>query len=258
MSKSNLRQAHASPVAVAGCLTLLLLLACTAAAADISSSSKILCRPELSAARRQELAERLREITGWRELHFDGGGALNLGAARAAGGSQTARALLEKAAGGNNLLVIEDASDRPEVVFSRVIEGRWTSGAEGKPPAYIVQVDFADFARVKGDREALAAFNAGWGLLHEISHVVNDSADTEKAGEAGECEELVNKMRRECDLAERAEYHFHFIPGLDQSEFKTKLVRLAFERQEPSTNRKRRLWLVWDADLVGGLGRQRH
>lgn len=260
VSNSNLRcKAHASPVTVARRLCLLLLFACIPATAHIDSApSKILCRPELADTRRQELAERLREITGWRKLHFDESGVLSFGATRAAGGSPTARALLEKAAAGDNLLVIEDASDCPEVVFSRVIEGRWTSRANGEsalPPVYIAQVDFTDFSRVKGDPEALAAFNTGWALLHEISHVVNDAADTERAGETGACEELINTMRRECDLAERAEYHFHFLPGFGRSEFKTKLVRLAFEQHEPATNRKRRLWLMWDADLVGGLSR---
>ncbi|MBC7932090.1 MAG: hypothetical protein H7Z38_16145, partial [Rubrivivax sp.] len=237
----------------------LLLLACSPVAANANSApSKILCRPELADARRQELAARLREITGWRKLHFDGSGALNFGAVRTAGGSQTARELLEKAGGGNNLLIIEDASDRAEVVFSRVIEGRWTRDAEAKPRVLIVQVDFADFSRVMGDRAALAAFNVGWALLHEISHAVNDSTDTERAGETGECEALVNQMRRECGLAERAEYHYHFMPGVERNEFKTRYVRLAFEQQQPSTKRKRRLWIMWDADAVGGLARQKN
>lgn len=235
-------------------LTLAAFCAASARAAD-SAKVKILCRPELADARRQEVAARLREITDWNGLHFDTDGALRFGEAQGATGSQTARELLAKAARGHLLILLEDASGSAEVVFSRVVEGRWTKDAEAKPRVLIVQVDFSDFTRVKGDRDALASFNVGWAVLHEISHAVNDSTDTERAGEVGECETLVNQMRRECGLAERAEYHFHYMPGVERSEFKTRYVRLAFEQQQPSTNKKRRLWIMWDASVVGGLAR---
>jgi hypothetical protein len=231
---------------------------CVPRAHAASDQDKILCRPELAGARRQEVAARLREITDWSGLSFDADGALRFGEARAEGGSRTARELLAKAARGDILILLEDASASANVVFSRVVEGRWTKNAGTKPRVLIVQMDFADFARVKGDRGALASFNVGWALLHEISHAVNDSADTERAGETGECEALVNQMRRECGLAERAEYHFHYMPGLERSEFKTRYVRLAFEQHQPSTNKKRRLWIIWDADAVGGLTRQKN
>lgn len=219
------------------------------------ASPWIVCRHELSDARRREVAARLREITGWDGLQFDEGGVLRFGEGVAARfGSQTARELLERAARGGKLIVLEDASDRTEVVFSRVVPGRWTRGEEGRPPAFVVQIDFADFERVRGDREALASFNVGWALMHEVSHVVNDSVDAERPGDVGECEELVNRMRRECGLAERAEYHYRLLPGVEREEFKTRYVRLAFERQDAATSKKRRLWLIWDADAVGGLG----
>jgi hypothetical protein len=60
-------------------------------------------------------------------------------------------------------------------------------------------------------------------------------------------------MRRECGLAERAEYFCTPLPGTWHGEFKTRFVRLAFEwRAEVSI---KRYWLVWDASLVGGLDR---
>lgn len=61
-------------------------------------------------------------------------------------------------------------------------------------------------------------------MLHEINHVIHDSVDAERAGEAGECEDLINRMRRECGLAERAEYYFTLLPGTTDSSFKTGLV----------------------------------
>jgi hypothetical protein len=235
------------------CLASLALCLAPRVRAASEASPGIVCRHELRDARRREVAARLREITGRGGLQFDDGGVLRFGEGVARFGSQTARELLSKAARGGKLIVLEDASDRAEVVFSRVVPGRWTRGEEGRPPAFVVQIDFADFERVRGDREALASFNVGWAVMHEVSHVVNDSVDAERPGDVGECEELVNRMRRECGLAERAEYHYRLLPGVEREEFKTRYVRLAFERQDASTSKKRRLWLIWDADAGGGL-----
>lgn len=237
-------------------LAMLALCLAPRARAASDGSQGIVCRHELSAARRGEIAARLREITGWGGLRFDEGGSLRFGEAAARGGSQAARELLSKAARGGKLIVLEDASGSAEVVFSRVVPGRWTRGG-ARPPAFVVQIDFADFERVRGDREALAAFNVGWAVMHEVSHVVNGSADAERPGDVGECEQLINRMRRECGLAERAEYHYRLLPGVEREEFKTRYVRLAFERQDAATSKKRRLWLIWDADAVGGLDPQK-
>lgn len=232
------------------CLLLLLALCTNRAALADSSSSNILCRPNLSESRREEIARHLRGITGWTNLGFKENGELRIDG-EIDGGSQTAREFLTAAASGKHILVLEDASNRSDVVFCRVVEGRWTRDVDKKPPAFIVLVDFADFARVTGDRAALAAFNVGWGVLHEIAHVVNDSSDAESVDEVGECEEFINRMRRECGLAERAEYFYTKFPGTEHGAFSTEYVRLAFEQQQPDKNRKRRYWLVWDARAVG-------
>lgn len=221
------------------------------------SANKILCRPELGLHRRAELAEKLRLITGLRGLSFDEHGVLHLGDEQPDGGSQTARDFLTEAATGQNVIVLEDASNRQDVVFCRVVEGRWKGAAADKPPVFVVLIDFADFERLMGDKAALAAFNVGWGVLHEIEHVVHDAVDAHKLGEAGECESFINRMRRECGLAERTEYYFTLLPGTNDSDFKTKYVRIAFDLAHPGTNKKERHWLIWDAGLVGGLAEQK-
>ncbi len=93
--------------------------------------------------------------------------------------------------------------------------------------------------------------------MHEIDHVVRNSTDAERNGEAGDCENQINRMRRECGLPERANYYFSFLPATINSDFRTKFVRLPFDRNKPGTNKKTRYWLVWDASLVGGLEEQR-
>jgi hypothetical protein len=240
----------------AGCLLGLLLFCCPLPSKADQTASKILFRPELAHHRRVELIEKLRRITGWAGLDFDGDGALQINGKKSVGGSQTARELLAAANAGRNVIVIEDASGRQDVVFCRVVEGRWKTDAANKPPVFVVLVDFTDFSHVRGDKAALAAFNVGWGMLHEIEHVVNDSADPESMGEAGECETLINRMRRECGLAERAEYFFTFLPGTTDSAFMTRFVRIAFDQARPGEKKRERHWLIWDASLVGGLEEQ--
>ncbi|HVG38993.1 MAG TPA: hypothetical protein VM870_06895 [Pyrinomonadaceae bacterium] len=220
-----------------------------------ASSTNVVCRAGLSVSRRQLLTDDLRQITGWANLHFDEQGGLHRGNAAAAGGSAAARELLGSAIAGDRVIVIEDASDRDDVVFCRVVPAAWKRPKVNAPRAYVVLIDFADFSHVIGDSAARAAFNPGWSVLHEIAHAVHDVNDAEKAGdELGDCERLINAMRQECGLAERAEYWYRIYPNMESSAFPGRFVRLAFVRQPPNENKKQRYWLMWDANLVGGPG----
>src|ERR1041384_4458561 len=158
--------------------------------------SRVVLRPEVSRSHREELITRLRTITGLSSLSFDSNGALRLGD-QITGGSESARILLAEAVAGPNLIVLEDASSRADVAFCRVVRGRWTRGDANKPPAFVVLIDFTDFHQLSGDAEARAAFDVGWGLLHEIDHVVKDSEDARDPKAVGECEDHINRMRRE-------------------------------------------------------------
>jgi hypothetical protein len=214
--------------------------------------SNVVCREELSPAHREELATKLQKITGFSSLKFDREGTLRQGNSEPVGGSAIARELVASAIHGRKVVVIEDASHRSDVAFCRVIPGRWKTNAASAPPAFVVQIDFADFEQVVGDEQALEAFNVGWGFLHELDHVVNDDADATSLGETGECEAHINQMRRECNLPERADYFSTLLPLTTDSAFMNRFVRLAFEQQLPA-NKKKRYWVVWDANVVGGL-----
>ena len=246
-----------SPVARAGCLVSILLLIYPISLRAQKTGSNVICREDLAAERRNELASKLRKITGWPELKFDRSGILRLGSKEPVGGSKSARELVAKVVYASNVVVLEDASKRSEVAFCRVIPGRWKEDASGKPPAYVVQIDFADFEQVIGDERALEAFDVGWGLLHELDHIVNDSEDAASLGEAGDCEDHINQMRRECDLPQRADYFFTFFPVVPDGSFVTRLVRLAFDQEQAPASKKKRYWVVWDARLVGGLDEQK-
>ena len=60
-------------------------------------------------------------------------------------------------------------------------------------------------------------------------------------------------MRRECNLPQRAGYFYALWPLSTDSAFMTRLVRLAFDQEPPTANKKKRYWLLWDANIVGGL-----
>jgi hypothetical protein len=203
------------------------------------------------------LQSKLRKITGWSDLSFDRNGVLRVGNKVTVGGSRSARELIAEAVAGSNVVVVEDASNRSDVVFCEAIPGRWKRNAQSYPPVYVVLIDFADFERVIGDSRALSAFDVGWGFLHELDHIVNDSGDATSIKETGECEAHINRMRRECNLPVRAEYFYTVSPLSSDSSFMTKLVRLAFVEEDAVMNKERRYWLLWDANLVGGLDQEK-
>jgi hypothetical protein len=236
----------------AGCLVGISLLISTNNFGADTVRSNVFCREEISATRRGELESKLRKITGWPDLSFNSNGALHIGSQSSVGGSATARQLIAKAISGLTVTVIEDASKRSDVAFCRVLPGRWKKNNATNPQSYVVLIDFQDFEELVGDEQALASFNVGWGLLHEIDHIVNDSPDAASPGEAGECEAHLNQMRRECDLPERVDYFYRLVPLSTDTAFKTMLVRLAFEQEDPRANKKRRYWVLWDARVVGG------
>jgi len=204
-------------------------------------------------SRRDELARKLRQITGWPNLTFDLNGQLRLGTESPIAGSKSARDLIARVVHGQEVVVVEDVSGSSEVAFCRVVPGAWKDSNSSAPPAHVVQIDFTDFEHVVGDREALRAFDVGWGFLHELDHIANDSADAVSQAHAGECESHINQMRRECSVPQRADYFFTFLPVPVDSVFVSRLVRMAFEQEPTQARKKKRYWLVWDATLVGGL-----
>jgi hypothetical protein len=238
-----------------GFVCVALLVCCLPLFASTHPSNTIICREELPTARRELLAAKLRTITGL-AVQFDANGALQLMSSEARGGSPAARDLLRKALDGTRVLILEDASDRQEVVFARVIPGRLKHHSSASPETFVVLIDFADFNRLLGDEAALRAFDVGWAFLHEVDHVVNNSSDSANPNEASECEAHINVMRRELNLPIRSDYFYELFPNSERSEFHTRFVRLAFEQTDAAAKRRRRYWVMWDATVVGGLNSQ--
>jgi hypothetical protein len=215
----------------------------------------LVVRDNVSKPQREELLRRLRTITGWTDLTFNHDGALQTNKT-AASGSATARELMKRALSSSRRILLEDASSRKDVVFCRVILGKMDPQFLDGELINVIQIDFADFRQVTGDKEARAAFNVGWAVLHELDHAVGDSRDPEdeEEGIAGDCEDHINRMRRELGLPVRGTYFYTFLPVRNDSNFVSRFVRLRFDLQEGPASKKRRYWLIWDAAVVGGLG----
>jgi hypothetical protein len=224
--------------------------------ANTSVRGGVLVRDDVPLNNRTELLSRLEKITGWRHLRFENSGLLVGFAQQPVGGSQSARYLLTKAMTGDAVIILQDASSRSDVAFCRVVPGRMTHHSGLQPRAFVMLIDFDDFRQVTGDSQARAAFDVGWGFLHELHHVVNDSEDPQNATEPGECEGEINKMRLELDLPLRATYFYSPFPIKTNPDFTSRFVRLAFERQDSTTKRIQRYWLVWDATTVGGISQK--
>ena len=217
------------------------------------AATNVMLNPDVSRAHREELVARLRVITGLSDLKFDSDGSLRFDVARWNRGSKSARELLSQALRGANVIILEDASSRSDVAFCRVVRGRWLRNGSTKPPAFVVLIDFTDFRQLTGDAEARAAFDVGWGLLHEIDHVVNDSEDAQNSKGTGECEDHINQMRLEVGLPTRSDYFFSRAYLKADANFNARYVRLSFERRDETSLQTKRYWLVWDAATVGGL-----
>ncbi|HEY2962638.1 MAG TPA: hypothetical protein VGJ37_09510 [Pyrinomonadaceae bacterium] len=214
---------------------------------------QVLLRDDVSREHRNQLEVKLRKITGWPKLTFAGDGTLIIEGTDSSRGSKSARSLLAKAIAGKNVIILEDASSRPDVAFCRVVPGRWTNADSARFPAYVVLIDFTDFEQIVGDQEARESFDVGWAVLHELDHVVTNSEDQDDADSAGECESHINKMRAELGLPLRASYFFTVSTLKTDPNFTTRFVRLPFEQKDPSSRRPKRYWLTWDFAAVGGL-----
>ena len=162
----------------------------------------------------QQVQESLRRNSGFMELRFDQQGALTLGnRQQVQDGSATVRALLIAAVDSRNLYELESHERSPEVAFARIVESeeKMISPAGKSMSIFQVHLDFADFNRLNGAREAKASFNIGIVLLHELVHGVLKLQDPKgEPDDIGECDAHVNQMRRELGLPERLYYQ----PGI--------------------------------------------
>lgn len=218
-----------------------------------ATAERVVVREGVSQPQRDELIARLSGITGWTDLAFTDDGALRLSNVNPLSGSTSARDLLKRAVSGDRVILFENASSRKDVVFCRVVLGKFLRELPVDPEVFVVLIDFDDFRKVIGDKQARAAFDVGWAVLHEIDHVVQDSRDPQDNASAGDCEAHINNMRRELGLPVRNSYFFSYLPVKNDANLVSRFVRLGFDQVAAASTKTKRYWLIWDAAIVGGL-----
>lgn len=211
-------------------------------------------RYRLSPARLVQISEGLERVTGWSGIHFKEETVLCLKEARVrSGGSATARAILWKALH-TAVIFLEDHSRSLRIAFAAIAQRAEVQLASGRRlPAFSLMIDFEDFRYVRGHPEAVKAFDLPFVLLHELVHAVEDRRDpTDWRGtrEPGECEALVNEVRRELGLPLRMHYHAEEMPSSSLSEPSFGALRfeyVVFQESKP----RREVYLVhWPKRFV--------
>ena len=207
--------------------------------------------------------ENLREKTGFVGLHFDAAGFLTLdNPARFVGGSATARELVQKAIAGKTQLVLENHSYSATVAFASISENlvyiNMTSQARMEHRS--VQIDFTDFNKLRGDKDVLASFDLGIVLLHELVHGVMNLVDkVDESEELGDCERVVNTIRKELNLPERQQYVARSHNIQSPQGWTVRMAELQFARTnyKNGTLKTDEYKLNWDISRVGlGLNKQ--
>jgi hypothetical protein len=203
----------------------------------------------------------LRDKAGLLEMQFDENGFLTLGdQTKFSGGSPTARALLNAAAPMIHAVDLESHQNSSKVAFARlaapVAYRNYSSGA--KIDLFPLEIDFSDFSKLRGDRQALAAFDLGFVILHELGHAALGlrDADSDPQG-LGECEAMINRIRRELNLPERQTYfaRAYTAPAFISTRGSIKLAELVFARATEKQGRMQieRFNIRWEASMVGQI-----
>jgi hypothetical protein len=186
------------------------------------------------------LLKSLREKTGFLEMHFDETGFLKLGdRTKLDGGSATARELLIAAVDRTHAIDLENHDRSARVAFAQLAKSLvYISRATGAQiEVYPIEIDFRDFTHLRGDKAALAAFDIGFVVLHELAHAALGLHDSPgKTSGPGECEEYINRIRRELDLPERQNYvartyHRRIFSGEKQGRAKTQTFNLTWDSE---------------------------
>ncbi len=204
----------------------------------------------------------LRKKTGFVRMRFDSAGFLRIDDRQDfVGGSAWARELVLAAIDGKKAVVLQSHHRSEEIGFAR--RGLETHSEHWRTALQIIatpiEIDFEDFKHLHGNSEAIAAFDLGFVILHELCHAVLGLSDfSAKLNPAGNCENYVNRIRRELGVPERQQYAanvslkkmFSFGPSVETATLhflKTKPGRRPGSRVKTKT-----LFLRWEVKLVGG------
>lgn len=190
------------------------------------------------------LVESLQRITALHELHFGPAGYLTVadGSAPSAGAC-TAREILVRAMQSGLTFIVEDASGSESVNFGQ-IASCWVSPDAGRHSkgysAWLIRLDFDDFARMEAAQDVRESFDPGFTLLHELLHGLGYD-DKPVANGVGGCESVLNRARAELGLPLRDQYFGELIFASDV----LSSVRLRFRAREGSEGKSRTRYMFF-------------
>lgn len=123
-------------------------------------------------------------------------------------GSAISRELLASAIGGPDSFSVESASHSPQVAFAQIEPILdYTDGANQPATEWVIRIDFADFAQLRGNTTVLKTFSPGTNMLHELIHAILKLPDPAGPGDRlGPCERYLNLIRAELGLPLRQNY----------------------------------------------------
>jgi hypothetical protein len=126
----------------------------------------------------------------------------------ALGGSAIARELLATAIDGPDSFAVESANHSQQVAFAQIESILdYTNGANQRASEWVIRIDFADFAQLRGDTDVLKTFSPGTNMLHELIHAILKLPDPEGASDRlGPCERYLNLIRANLGLPLRQNY----------------------------------------------------
>jgi hypothetical protein len=118
-----------------------------------------------------------------------------------------------------------------------------------------IRIDFADFKELRGDSAAIASFNPGIAVFHELIHAILGYPDPLTLDDRlGQCERHLNRMRVELGLAEREHYFPKERPAISpESAAQIYQGSLAFGRQVGSTRKRKEFLMTFNLDRVVDL-----
>ena len=113
-----------------------------------------------------------------------------------------------KAIASSDSFSVERADHSTQVAFAQIESTMtYTDGAGRRHNDWVIRIDFADFAQLRGDAGALKAFNPGMNLMHELGHAILGLRDPEGPDDRlGQCERYLNLMRAELGFPLRQYY----------------------------------------------------
>ena len=210
----------------------------------------------LNASQLQVALESLRHKTGFLEMRFDESGYLRLGDRTSVmGGSAAARELLIATVDGRKLIELEAHDYSHRIAFAHITAETVYVNFQTNERIAVRQaeLDFSDFTELRGKPEAIAAFDLGFAILHELVHAVRDLRDAVgETNRLGACDGLINRIRRELNLPERQGYIARTQSVLHNQTGAMRRSELVFARERWESGRVRTEWfyLHWDANKV--------